>query len=99
MKVTLLIIKPNAQNYTNKNLNYETENKATLGGSTTFTLMFLLNGESIKTQVCLLLVPFTNSHVFYKYQKFHNIPVFNELFQALFWHINNWIHHLSIIKV
>jgi len=60
-QVALLIIKLNMRDYTNKNLNYETENKATSVGSTVLTIIFLLNGEGIKIQVRLLPVSFKNS--------------------------------------
>jgi len=74
-----------------KNLNSETQNKATPVGSTVLTLMSLLNGEIIKIQVRLLPVHFKLSHVYQYYKLYINIT--NELFQALFYHINKWTHH------
>ena len=46
------------------NFNHETENMATSVGSIALKLMSLLNGEIIKTQVCLLPMHFKFSDVY-----------------------------------
>ena len=47
----LLIIKPNTQNYTNKDFNHETENKATPVGSTALTIILLQNSATFIASV------------------------------------------------
>jgi len=51
----------------------------------------LLNGEIFKSKVRLLPVHFKLSHVYQYYKLYINVT--NELFQALFYHINKWTHH------
>jgi len=64
-----------------KNLDRETENKATLVGSTALVIMFLLNKENIKNQVRLL-------PVYFKFSMFINATNYISILS---------MNHLSIV--
>ena len=85
--VALRIIKDNTEDCTNQNFNYGTEDKVTHISSTVLTFMFLLNGESIKSQVRSLPVSFQKQGLLPRL--YHDNKHVHESIYLMFCHISN----------